>query len=351
MASLTETAHQARQIIKFSIFGLVIFFVGKFALQTAWAIYLKYNPPPPPPPTVAFGKLPKVVFPTSNEEIPKLTYKLETAQLGLPTLPNVGKVYFITRYGSGFLDLERAKDQATKMGFRDLPIQVDGYNYRWATKTTPKTTLDMNINNGQFHLKYDYQNDSEIFASVHLSTTQDALNEAKSFLKADGILKDDYDKGEAQYIYYRYSPAGLVEVSSPSEGDLLKVNLFRQNLDGLRILPPDPKNSLVSFLFSGSRSPEKRMIQVDYVYYPVDAQISATYPLLPIAQAWSAVQSGKGHIANLGDNNGSEIVIRKVSLAYYDAAEPQNYLQPIYIFEGDRNFFVYYPAIDSKWVE
>ena len=46
-----------------------------------------------------------------------------------------------------------------------------------------------------------------------------------------------------------------------------------------------------------------------------------------------------------------QAVVRNVSLAYYDSVIPQNYLQPIYVFEGDGNFIGYVSAIDLFWVE
>jgi len=63
------------------------------------------------------------------------------------------------------------------------------------------------------------------------------------------------------------------------------------------------------------------------------------------------MQGGKGYIANLGESQSGNIVIRNVSLAYYDADQPQNFLQPIYVFEGDNNFIGFVPAVSSQWME
>ena len=75
------------------------------------------------------------------------------------------------------------------------------------------------------------------------------------------------------------------------------------------------------------------------------------YPLKSIQAAWEEFQKNQGFIANLGQNDKNEIIIRKVSLSYYDADKPQHFLQPIYVFEGDRNFIGFLPAIDPKWTE
>ena len=53
---------------------------------------------------------------------------------------------------------------------------------------------------------------------------------------------------------------------------------------------------------------------------------------------------------NLGNNSKDRIVIRNISLAYYDSDEPQEYLQPIFIFEGDNDFVAYLPAITGEYL-
>ena len=44
-------------------------------------------------------------------------------------------------------------------------------------------------------------------------------------------------------------------------------------------------------------------------------------------------------------------MIRKVSLAYFEPVTPAQFLQPVYVFEGDRGFAAYVPAIVDKYVQ
>ena len=46
---------------------------------------------------------------------------------------------------------------------------------------------------------------------------------------------------------------------------------------------------------------------------------------------------------------GDEIKIRRIYLAYYDAGIYTEFLQPIYVFEGDNDFVAYTPAITSNY--
>jgi len=92
-------------------------------------------------------------------------------------------------------------------------------------------------------------------------------------------------------------------------------------------------------------------VEISYVYFPVEKEIFGTYPLKPVTQAWNELQQGQGYIANLGQNEDGQVTVRKVYLGYYDADTPQHYLQPIYVFEGDKSFFAYVPAVEPKWTE
>jgi hypothetical protein len=50
------------------------------------------------------------------------------------------------------------------------------------------------------------------------------------------------------------------------------------------------------------------------------------------------------------DITDSNVTIRKMYLAYYEPTTLTNYLQPIFVFEGDNNFVAYVSAVTSKYV-
>lgn len=353
MATLTQTAYYTRKTFKLGIILLVSFFVLKTSLKTGIKIWRKFNPPPPPAPTVDFGKLPKIDFPEQKlpENLSKLNFRLETISGSLPTFSQRVNVYFMPKRGSNYMNLERATLKAKSMGFLDQPKEIGPTTYQWVTQTTPETTLEMDINTGSFHLRYQYENDQELLTSKHLPSNQEAAQEAKNFLVTNGFLADDLTEGSAEFDYLRFVYPNLVPTASLSDADFVRTNLFRTNLGDFKIFPPNPKKSLISFLFSGSRTANKRIVEIDYTHFPIEKQSFGTYPLKPINQAWSELQTGKGHIANLGQNENGNVVIREVYLAYYDSQKPQTYLQPIYVFGGDKNFFGYVSAIDPKWME
>jgi len=350
MATLTETAYYTRKGIKYGIIFFVGFLILRFIWNTTTAYLRKIHPPPPPPPTTSFGKLPKIDFP-KIEEKPSLSFKLETIQGTIPKLDSIGKVYVSVKPAVSLLSLERAKETARKIGFSSSPKPLSETIYRFSSQTTPEYILDIDIVNGTFNLKYDFQNDQSILFEKKLPSGEQAISEAKGFLNNIGLLSEDLKNGNAEISYLKYQPPDLKPALSLSEADFVKVALFREKKDNLPVLPPNPKEGIVSFMFSGARDRNKRIVEVKYNYNKIEWDNFATYPLKSASLAWQEIQEGKGFIANLGDNSEGKITIRKVYLAYYDSPKPQNFLQPIFVFEGDRDFFAYVPAIDPKWTE
>lgn len=329
----------------------MVFFVLKFSLNSAGVVWKRINPPKPAPPTVAFGKLPPISFP-KNEDLPSLNFKLETIQGKLPSLDNIAKAYFISKNIYTYLTYERALQKARSMGFNNEPIkqpEISGTTYFWQDKATIPSTLTMEIINQNFHFQYDFAKDQSLLTAKNLITNDRALEEVKTFLRQTGFLPDDIARGESKFTYFRYSLPDLVEVASLSETDFIRVSLMRQKINELEVLSSNPYEANISALVS--KSGAHRIVDLKYTHFPIDPQFWGTYPLKDTTQAWDDLKNGRGYIANLGDNRSGDITIRKVYLAYYDPHIHQNYLQPIFVFEGDKKFFAYVPAITNQWIE
>ncbi|MEK9201031.1 MAG: hypothetical protein AAB909_03620, partial [Patescibacteria group bacterium] len=75
----------------------------------------------------------------------------------------------------------------------------------------------------------------------------------------------------------------------------------------------------------------------------------ATYPLKSVEEAWTEISTGAaGFVAKpVGEN----VVVRKASVVYYEANEPQGFLQPVFVFEGDGGFIGYVQAVRADYVE
>lgn len=347
MATLTKTAYLSRKAIKFGSIGIVILLILRFAFITIRAYWKKAHPPAPPPPTVTFGKLPKLAFP-ERQNLPTLNFRLETISGSLPDLPSQAKIFFISKPSPNFSTKGNAKVWAKKLGFTKEPQETDQYFFRFSTDTVPKTILEVDCLTRNFSLSYDWKNDLEILSKGTPPADTQAISTAKSFLQGANVLTDELMKGSSEVIFLKYVNGNLVN-SIYHESVLAKVNLLRKDLEGLKILPPNPKDSNVSLLISSSQS-NRGVIEVKYYHYPISENNFSTYPLKDAKTAWSVLIGGKGFVANLGNNTEGKIVIRNAYLAYYESEQPQTYLQPIIVFEGDNDFIAYVPAVTETWV-
>lgn len=350
MASLTETAYYTRRIIKFGAIGVLVFIILKGAASAGFRYWRQRHPEPPPAPTVSFGKLPAIQFPQSKFNSADLTYRLETVAGGLPNLGDQIKVYFIPLQSPGLLNLERANNLAKRMGFFSEPEKISDRLHRWQKQKILNSVLTIDIIHGSFKIEKNWRDYQELFQEKMLPAKGQAMAEARDFLSQYSLLSTDLEIGEAQVDYLRFISPNLVPAVSLSEADLVQIYLFRPSLDSLPLLPPDPKQALVSLLISGSRDQEKRILEVNYAYFPIIRETTATYPLKNTAQAWEELKSGQAFIA-VSSGSAKEITIRKAYLAYFENSLPQNYLQPIYVFEGSDDFVAYVSAISPEWTE
>lgn len=349
MATLTETAYYSRLTIKYGAIGLVALLVFRGLFLSFRAYWKKAHPPPPPPPTVAFGKLPKLVFP-ETPNLPTISYKLETITGTLPSLATQAKVFFIPQPSDNLLAREKTKTWARSLGFTQEPLEVDKYEYRFTSDTTPQTTLNVNFLTRNFTLRYDWRSDLEIFSSGSPPQESQAISLARGFLQSADALSEDLTLGPAKVSYLRYKDGSLVKAFF-SEANFAKVNLYRKDIDGIKILPANPEESNIFVIVSSQTKSGRGIIEASYTYSPVSLTNFATYPLKDVSTAWSQLISGKAYIANLGNNPEGKITIRNAYLAYYDSKSPQNFLQPVIVFEGDRDFFAYVPAVSDNWLE
>lgn len=346
MTSLTQIAINIRKVIRYGIFFLIFLIVGRIFLGIGLGIYRTIFPPAPPPPTVTFGKLPKLPFPQKTA-LANLTYTLETAEGGLPKLATQAKVFFMPKLSPNLLSLDLAKEKAGSLGFTTDPQKVSETVYRFSNKSSP-STLEFNIVTGIFSISYDLGADSSPLQR-RPPVAEIAASQIRSYLSSASSLPEDLT-GPTNYGYLKLSEGKFVSALSLSEANLVKVNLFRKSYDDLDSLTPDPNEANVWFVVSGAMEKEKQIVAGQYHYFSVDEGKYSTYPIKTVQAAWDELGAGKAYLATPGINkDGDKITIRKIYLAYYDAGEPTDFYQPIFVFEGDRGFISYLPAVTSDY--
>ncbi|KKU58282.1 MAG: hypothetical protein UX80_C0004G0033 [Candidatus Amesbacteria bacterium GW2011_GWA2_47_11b] len=344
MATLTEVGFYTRRIIKWGAMGLVVVMLIPPLWKLAKRIYLTINPPPPPAPTVRYGKLPKLAFPEADSNY-KPTYRLETIEGGLPKLANVSRVYFVTINKSRILELEKIKPKARTLEFEQDPEKIDEANYKFTNPNLP-TELAVNIIYNSYRYTYDWRSDPGILDEKGVPNNEQALLEAKSLWQNLGLLADDLANGRAKVTFLSGATGELIPTISLSGANFVRVDLFRADKDELKVVSPKGEESPVYVILSGSNDRSKRIVEASYSYSRILDNDFSTYPLKGVDKAWAELQAGSGYIAHAG---AAQAVVRKASLAYYESGTPQEFLQPVYVFEGDGGFVGYVPAVNQEY--
>jgi len=347
MLTLTQASITARKSIRYGIYFIIFIIIGRITLMGVVGIYKKLFPPKDPPPTVAFGKLPSLSFP-EKEKI-NLSFTLETPEGVLPQTPNQIMVYFMPKLSANLLSLDFAKEKANYMGFKSDPVQINESLYSFSHINIP-SMLKINIVTGAFSLSYDLIADSSPLETKP-PLVEIAVSNLKSFLDKSDSLPEDISSGKYTHTYLKHFSSGLVPVSSSSEANLIRVDLFRQNYNDLPCVTPTPDNANVWFLVSGITDKNKNIISGEYHYFPVDEEKFSTYPLKDAQAAWNEFSSGNYYAASNGTAIDNEnIKIRRIYLAYYDAGVQTDFFQPVFVFEGtEKGFLAYVPAISAEY--
>jgi hypothetical protein len=353
MLNLTEISITTRKLLVW----LIIVFIGYLILKIISGIAIQYwkatHPPLLPPPNLRFDKIPSPKFTHVATSSSGFKFVLENVEGQPPETTSAGKVYSMPKKLPSLLSSERAKKFAAKLNFTDEPELVTSTLYRFFDPSDKLRTLEIDINDMNFKIKYDYTKNSQIFNHGQVMTRDQALTEVKNFLQLNSLFDETILKGKITVETLTFNPDSKVfnTVSSFSQANSVRINFFRNDLDELNILPPSFNQSYNYALFTASVPPYPRITEISYTFWPIELNDFATYPLKSGAVAWQDLLDGYALIVNVGRNSPDKIVIRKIYLAYYDSEEPQLYLQPIFVFEGDNDFVAYLPAIDSNYLK
>lgn len=349
MANLGETAIVARKAILYGGIGLVVLMVGRIILSASYAYWKSLNPDPPPPPDVKFGKLPKLVFP--QKEVIPLQYTLETRTGRLPTdLPGQFKVFFMPIKKASLLAYDSAKGIANRLDFIQEPTKLSETEFRWDTSSPIPSSLTINIITGSFVLNKRWQDDpSYTSPTIYYNDTQ-ALDRIYNLLSRIELLPEDIKNGTSTIVPLKADKDQIVSAVALAQAHFLQINLYRAPIDGVEVVAPRTDRGLISGILALQREDDRQFINLDYNYFPVDLETSAVYPLITVAQAWERMQNGGGYVAGVKPST-SLVTVRDIKLAYYDSEEPQQFMQPVYVFSGDNDFVGYVPALADAWVE
>lgn len=361
MATLTETAFIARRLIKYSGFGVILYIVLSQTIRLGIAMYKYYNPPPPPPPTVGFGLLPPINFPDENDF--DLMYELDTPSKSFPVFKDRSVVYYMPFQRTSLLALDEADAMAKMLGFMDSPKEITTEIYQWKMSVPSPIVLEQNIANGSYQYNYQWQTDKSLLTDKFIPGQAQTISNVEGYFERVSVNLEDMNFDNLEISYLKDSGNRLVPAVSISDATFVNVELFRnpitigegKEMVEFPVVTSNPDKGIISMIFSGANVASKKIISVEYNYFPVNYLQPETYLLKPVQEAWNELKSGGGYIAKLDDLEADTVYVRRVELAYYDTYEAQEFLQPIYVFRGDtggsEEFVSYVSAINNVHVK
>ena len=348
--SLTQTAYYARRTINWAILAILAYILMRIFWSIFITVFLLIFPPKAPPPNHAFGKLPALVFPQTATPSARPAFQLQTIEGSVPKASASATVYFMPKMAPNLLGLNKAQDFASRLNFDPTPVQETKNIYRFNDAELSLRRLRYDIVSGNFILRYAFEQDPSIFNEKNLPFAEAGTAEAINLLESHNLNTDDLADGTHEISFLKLNGSQLVGTTSLSQADAERIDFFRKPIGDTPVFTPLPDQAPVSIIFSGSPNAKKRIIQFAYTFWPVDYETTATYALKTSAQAWEELQGGRGYITRY-PSTGNVAVVRNVYLGYYDSFDPQTYIQPIFVFDGDNGFRAYVPAVAPPWTE
>lgn len=345
--SLTQVTYFGRQGVKVALIFIVTLMVGRFFFDAFLNFWKATHPPAPPPPTMGFGALPPIVFPEESETSKPTSYQLETATGKLPAFEDRAKVFLMPKQSASLLDDEAAKKIAADLGFVFKPEEIDSQTYRWSKAEPLQSVLEMDLPSKNFILTTDYLSRPDLLLNVRVPQDTSAVSTVKSFIQKGELLGKDVATVSGEVTYMKTAGTDLQPAVSYSDADYVQVDIHRSPIDQLYpMVTPEGKKGIIHGIVAGNNRGSGQIVKLEYHYHPVDYSQVETYPLRSVQNAWKIVQGGEAYIAQ--SKVQGEALIRDVYLAYFDSYDPQEYLQPVYVFVGDDEFMAFVSALDPE---
>lgn len=343
MPTLSKTKRETQIILKWGGISLAIIFL--FFAGIRFLSFIKTLFTPPPPPQASFGKLTAIPFPLQVKE--NLTYSLDTLTGFLPNFSDRAKVYKIIPDPPMLLGLDKTREKVSEIGFKSNGTQIAEDVYQWIDQSKSlQRTITMNIYSSDFTLSSPYRI-TQSFENFSESDDKNlAVETAKSFLSKMSLFPQDIDENKIKTTLYSIEKSTLIPTSKISNTKIIKVDFFQKDLDGLPIYY-EKGASTINFLI-GKQEKELKVADARFFHKNI-SQTASTYAIKTASQAFSELKKGKAYIANKPDNT-VEFTIKKVFLAYYIGEDQQDFLMPIVVFEGNKDFLAYVSAIKDEWL-
>lgn len=342
MANLADITRESRIILKLlAATGALIFII--FIAVNGVQIFQKiFFPPPPAPPKEEFGKLPRISFGITSGLKP--TFRINTVSGQLPNFPDRIDVYKMLIPDPSLNALKNARDNVGNARFEKLETKVTDTIYEW--QNDQGIIIRYNIITNNFDIDSDLTGNTYSTGEV-FSRKDDAFRFVKNFLGNLDVSTDDIDPNQTKLTYYTVNNRQLIEVPSQNQAQVLRVDLFQNNIseNKLKIYYPNFDTSIMFFYIVVSPDDKRpEIVKGTFNHSIPNLKQSSTYPIKSTADAYKELQNGVNSLVIKADKNATSLDITDVSLGYYIGREGQQYLLPVIVFQG-KNFVAFVQAV------
>ena len=373
-STLTQVTFFARNFLIIALIFFIILLLGKLSYD-GFLLYLAAQVAKrPEPANQDYGLLPPISFPTQIPSDKPTAYFLKLTDKKGKTFnvcPNLDSLYTTLRVyktsslgeGPGLNVETKIRQIAQAFGFSGEPEIVDSKLYRWSNDNGA-----IEINRETFATTYntDYLSNNELLGQEGktLPTNAEATDLLKNVLNQAGLLINDVATMSADVVHVKAVGNKLEQANSIGEADFIQVALnrapvyyplYNQSTGTVLkdlvypIVEPKTQPSSIVGIIARNWLDEDLVVQLRYVYQPIDYTEYGVYTVREPQNAWQdVILTGQAYVENEGKSETATVT--KVSLGYYESAEAQEYLQPVYVFEGENDFRAYVPAISPDQI-
>lgn len=354
--------------------------------------------------------IPSLELKADSEQV----FQLSTDSGKVDSLPRIVNMYEYINLGQSLTSQGDAKVLAKQMGFDPDAITRKGTTeYLWLD-TASGRNLSIKARDLNFTMTTNNEVIREINKSVDLPSEKDAPSIAMNALRGLGILDQAYSDFPPTTHLVDINPDGsYTEADSLLDAELIRVDFYRKipmitistNLENAESMVesltrknmsyemedkivndekievynfstlltyPNPVKSNIS-VYVGPENDDldvlENIYRIEYTSWDIEEVSCGTYELISPSAALEKIQNGEGSLVylNYDQDEVADYVPQTVTrfevddiyITYYEGYHEQNFLQPVYMVEGqallkngDRaDFHIYYPAVNYDIVQ
>ncbi len=348
--TLTELSYFSRKFTPFGVIAVLLILIFYYTIKIVISIP---NAPVDPgnPINPVFGKIKKPEIKNATDS-KGITFNLDTIEGKPIDGPPVANVYFLT-------------PSNTKVGYRmgsENMAKVLGINVETANRSVEapnyvfsddRQKLNVNITTFNFNYQYEIQPEDEFFKTAYIPSSTEITNKSVDFLKTMGRYPDELAKGKTNiiYLYYNSETKELSVTNTPEEANMVEVDFYRPDIETYPFFSPKYFNSQ-NYLLMVFHSDGYKIVRAQIQFFEKSTEQVGVYPVKTGEKALEDLKNGKG-IMVLKPEGADSLTIKEMLIGYLDPDEYQEYLQPVYVFLGDKdqNFVGYVPAVDDSQMQ